>query len=277
MVSLPLRWRALLPGAAGRAGQGCNNIDTISARRLNPSVWGSFWHAQSCNARFVSRAGTRCCTVVSRCFTVKRHEKNWCSRCWWRPAGYAISSPAGTRRRFSAPGRRWLSSRSWRPTKGKPVTDLKQEDISILQNGKPQPVAFFRFEGVGVRAGRRRSRHTNRSRRAFSPTVPNTRPGRRATSPRSCIDSLNTLPEDQVAVQGAGDAVPARARAEHARRDLPLGSTLRIVHDFTADLKALRARLAKHNDRVQHSAGSGRRARAAPGAGSRALNSRRTG
>jgi len=31
---------------------------------------------------------------------------------------------------------------------GKPITDLKQEDVAILQNGKPQPVAFFRFEGA---------------------------------------------------------------------------------------------------------------------------------
>src|SRR5688500_20188705 len=30
---------------------------------------------------------------------------------------------------------------------GQPVTDLTQSEITIVQNGKPQPVAFFRFEG----------------------------------------------------------------------------------------------------------------------------------
>src|SRR5687768_9375354 len=31
--------------------------------------------------------------------------------------------------------------------RGQPVTDLKSNEIAIVQNGKPQPVAFFRFEG----------------------------------------------------------------------------------------------------------------------------------
>src|SRR5688500_16887327 len=31
--------------------------------------------------------------------------------------------------------------------KGQPVTDLTQSEITIVQNEKPQPVAFFRFEG----------------------------------------------------------------------------------------------------------------------------------
>jgi hypothetical protein len=30
---------------------------------------------------------------------------------------------------------------------GRPVTDLTQNDITVVQSGKTQPVAFFRFEG----------------------------------------------------------------------------------------------------------------------------------
>jgi Leucine-rich repeat (LRR) protein len=67
---------------------------------------------------------------------------------------------------------------------GKPITDLKQEDVAILQNGKPQPVAFFDLKAR--RSARTPSkRTTSRSRRAFSPTGPSTRPVRRATSRRS--------------------------------------------------------------------------------------------
>ena len=61
------------------------------------------------------------------------------------------------------------------------------------------------------------------------------------------IDSLNTLPEDQVAVK-AQVMQYLRALAPNTRVAVyALGSNLRILHDFTDDLEALRARLAKHN------------------------------
>jgi hypothetical protein len=37
--------------------------------------------------------------------------------------------------------------------KGEPVVDLAPGDITIVQNGKPQPVAFFRFEGAAFAPG----------------------------------------------------------------------------------------------------------------------------
>ena len=61
------------------------------------------------------------------------------------------------------------------------------------------------------------------------------------------IDTLNTLPEDQVAVK-AQVMQYLRALAPNTRVAVyMLGSNLRILHDFTDDLDALRARLAKHN------------------------------
>ena len=96
------------------------------------------------------------------------------------------------------------------------------------------------------RSARTRSkRHTSRSRRAFSPTVPSFSPGPARNVTAIVIDSLNTLPEDQVAVR-AQVMHNLRALAPNTRVAIySLGSTFRIVHDFSADLNALRARLAK--------------------------------
>ena len=129
---------------------------------------------------------------------------------------------------------------------GRPVTDLKQDEITILQNSKPQPVAFFRFEGSAFVPGVIEPQpesiapgiFTNRT--EYSPG-----PARNVTA--IVMDSLNTLPEDQVAVK-AQVMQYLRALAPNTRVAVyALGSNLRIVHDFTADLEALRARLAKHN------------------------------
>jgi VWFA-related protein len=61
------------------------------------------------------------------------------------------------------------------------------------------------------------------------------------------VDSLNTLPEDQVAVKAQAMQY-LRALAPNTRVAIyAIGPTLRVGHDFTGDLEALRARLAKHN------------------------------
>ena len=59
------------------------------------------------------------------------------------------------------------------------------------------------------------------------------------------IDSLNTVPEDQVAVR-AQVMQYLRVLAPNTRVAVyVMGERLRILHDFTGDLEALRARLAK--------------------------------
>jgi VWFA-related protein len=129
---------------------------------------------------------------------------------------------------------------------GQPVTDLRQDEIAILQNGKPQPVAFFRFEGAAFGPG-----VVEPQRQAIVPGIFTNRteysPGPARNVTAIVIDTLNTLPEDQVAVK-AQVMQYLRALAPNTRVAVyALGSNLRILHDFTADLKALRARLAKHN------------------------------
>ncbi len=129
---------------------------------------------------------------------------------------------------------------------GRPVTDLKQDEITILQNGKPQPVAFFRFEGSAFVPGA-----VEPPREPIAPGIFTNRteysPGPARNVTAIVMDSLNTLPEDQVAVK-AQVMQYLRALAPNTRVAVyALGSNLRIVHDFTADLEALRARLSKHN------------------------------
>src|SRR5688572_26830201 len=130
--------------------------------------------------------------------------------------------------------------------RGQPVTDLKQSEITIVQNGKPQPVAFFRFEGSAFGPDATEPKRepiapgifTNRS--EYSPG-----PARNVTA--IVIDTLNTVPEDQVAMK-AQVMHYLRALAPNTRVAVyALGANLRILHDFTDDLEALRARLAKQN------------------------------
>jgi VWFA-related protein len=129
---------------------------------------------------------------------------------------------------------------------GQPVTDLKEHEITVVQNGKPQPVAFFRFEGAAFGPDAVESRREPIAPGLFT-NRPEYFPGPARNVTAIVIDTLNTLPEDQVAVK-AQVMQYLRALAPNTRVAIyALGSSLRIVHDFTDDLEALRARLAKHN------------------------------
>jgi VWFA-related protein len=129
---------------------------------------------------------------------------------------------------------------------GRPVTDLKQDEIAILQNGKPQPVAFFRFEGSAFAPGA-----VEPTRESIAPGIFTNRaeysPGPARNVTAIVVDSLNTIPEDQVAVK-AQVMQYLRALAPNTRVAIySLGSNLRILHDFTDDVEALRQELARHN------------------------------
>jgi VWFA-related protein len=126
-----------------------------------------------------------------------------------------------------------------------PVADLKPEDISILQGGRPRPIAFFRFEGGAFGPDAAELRHEPIAPGIFT-NRPDYSPGPARNVTAIVLDSLNTLPEDQVAVR-AQVMQYLRVLAPNTRIALyALGSNLRVLHDFTGDLEALRARLAKH-------------------------------
>ena len=126
------------------------------------------------------------------------------------------------------------------------MTDLQPGEITIVQNGKPQPVAFFRFEGSAFAPGAVEPKPEPIAPGIFTNRVEYT-PGPARNVTAIVIDSLNTLPEDQVAMK-AQVMQYLRVLAPNTRVAVyALGSNLRILHDFTDDLDALRARLAKHN------------------------------
>lgn len=123
--------------------------------------------------------------------------------------------------------------------KGRAVTDLGKEDFVVEEKGKPRPVAFFLFEGA-------------RERREGKPPAPGVSsnrvesaagPARNVTA--LVLDSLNTLPEQMMYVR-AEMVRYLKALAPESRVAIyHLGSELRVLHDFTDDHEALRARVAK--------------------------------
>ena len=128
--------------------------------------------------------------------------------------------------------------------KGNPITDLKQDQLAISDDGKPRPISFFRFEGEtpiridAVRApvALERGMFTNRS--EYTPGPP-----RNITA--IVIDSLNTRPEDQAMVRlqvirYLQTLTPATRVAVYRT-----GDGVHVIHDFTDDLASLRARIAK--------------------------------
>ena len=128
--------------------------------------------------------------------------------------------------------------------KGNPATDLKKEEISVVQSGKPREVAFFRFEGAAFASGA-----VEPQREQIAPGLFTNRteyfPGPARNVTAIVIDSLNTLPEDQVAVK-AQVMRYLRALAPNTRVAVyAMGQRLQVVHDFTDNLEALRARLSE--------------------------------
>ena len=65
---------------------------------------------------------------------------------------------------------------------GRHVTDLKPQDVSIVERGRPREVAFFHYEG---RRRRPSASEPSRCLLGFSPIARSTRPARRGTSPPS--------------------------------------------------------------------------------------------
>ena len=127
---------------------------------------------------------------------------------------------------------------------GQPVTDLNPDDITVEQNGKPRQIEFFRFEGDGFLPNA-----SDPPRESIAPGIftnrPEYTPGPARNVTAIVIDSLNTVPEDQVAVRAQVTRY-LHALAPHTRVAVyRIGSRLTILHDFTGDLQGLRARLAQ--------------------------------
>ena len=124
---------------------------------------------------------------------------------------------------------------------GNAVTELEAADFVVLDEGKARPVEVFRFDGARAAPAARAPEP------ALPPGMFTNRPALTDDAPRSVtalvLDNINTTP-----LQG----VTARAQMMRYLRTLApqtvtavylMGEQLRILHDFTDDAAALRARL----------------------------------
>ncbi|MBN9658295.1 MAG: VWA domain-containing protein [Acidobacteria bacterium] len=123
---------------------------------------------------------------------------------------------------------------------GKPVPDLKMQDIQVFDKNKRRDLAFFRFEGDQSEAKAAvplpPGLFTNRV--EFTPGPP-----RNVTA--LVLDTLNTAPADMLWVRAQLTRY-LKALAPQTRVAVyHLGSKLSILHDFTGDVEVLRARIAK--------------------------------
>jgi VWFA-related protein len=132
--------------------------------------------------------------------------------------------------------------------KGNAVSGLEASDFTVLDDGKPRQVSFFRFDGGPAVAASKPLRQAPVV-LALPPGVYTNRPELGTEAPRTItalvLDSLNTPP-----AQG----MMARAQMMRYLRELApntrvaifqLGRQLRILHDFTDDAASLRSRVEK--------------------------------
>src|SRR5579863_3737760 len=128
--------------------------------------------------------------------------------------------------------------------KGNAVAGLDTADFTVLDEGKARPVAFFRFDGVPpVMVAKPAPAALPEGVFSNRPDLGAAEPPRNITA--LVLDSLNTPPQENVMVR-AQMLRYLRTLAPQTRVALFLmGQQLRVLHDFTDDAAALRAKLEK--------------------------------
>jgi VWFA-related protein len=120
---------------------------------------------------------------------------------------------------------------------GKPVTDLKKEEIIVKDKGQPGDLALFRYEG-----GEQPQTVPELPPGIFTNT-PALTPGPPRNITAIVLDTLNTQPREQTwvkaqAMRYLGTLLPNPRLAVYL-----LGQDLTVLHDFTDDAESLLARI----------------------------------
>lgn len=137
---------------------------------------------------------------------------------------------------------------------GHPVTDLRQDEITVTENGKLRDVVFFRFEGLPEVSPPIRPA-------PLAPGIFSNRPEYAPGPPRNItaivIDALNTQPADQLMVRaqvmGYLNTIAPDTRVAIYRA----GETVQVLHDFTDDIQSLRARFSNRAIEAAQHTGTG--------------------
>lgn len=128
--------------------------------------------------------------------------------------------------------------------KGQPITDLKQEDFEVTDQGKPQRISMFSIESSQKLVGR------------AGPLPPNTfsnLPSRQGASHNLTVilfDTLNTAVIDQVNARREVLRFLQQIQPQDRVAIYGLGAKLRSVHDFTSSSEALARAIAYYQTRV---------------------------
>lgn len=130
---------------------------------------------------------------------------------------------------------------------GNPVTDLTQEDFTLLDEGKPRELALCRFEGGTAQESAKKP--------ALPPYIYTNRLETGASEERNVtalvLDFANTEPGDQMFVKAQTSKLLESLAPKTRVAIYVMGANLRVVHDFTDDMDALRANLARLHTEVQ--------------------------
>lgn len=125
--------------------------------------------------------------------------------------------------------------------KGAPVTGLRKDQFTVLDNGRQREVAFFRYEGgTAPEPGRKMTPPPG----VFSNRVEFTGgPPRNVTA--IVLDSANTEPGDLLMVKAQAMQFLERLAPRTRVAVYHLGQDVRVLHDFTDDSEGLRAQLKR--------------------------------
>src|ERR1700733_843680 len=122
--------------------------------------------------------------------------------------------------------------------KGRPVTDLKKDDFRIKVNGKDQPIKIFSMDSSGA---------LPKSEEKLPPDVFTNRmevkPGQQSSVTIILLDTLNTRWADQVYAKAQVIRYLRTLTPEDHIGLYTLGTSLRVLHDYTADSAELLSRL----------------------------------
>ncbi|HEY6350959.1 MAG TPA: VWA domain-containing protein [Candidatus Angelobacter sp.] len=147
-----------------------------------------------------------------------------------------------------------------RDKQGRPVQDLKKEDFTLLEDGKPQQIASFDYENVDTAP----EPAAGPAQQTLNETTPPSRPILTQKDAEEALNNkrvivlffdLTSMQPDEM--QRAVDAAKKYVQTKMAAADMiaivSLASSLRLDQDFTAE----RARLLKVLNRFTQSEGQG--------------------
>jgi VWFA-related protein len=130
---------------------------------------------------------------------------------------------------------------------GRPADNLSAADFTVLENGRPQKIAFFSVERLGGAAYTGVKLPENVFSNKFGDRV-----GVPGSVTAILLDSLNTDWSNQAYARTQVIKFLEQLRPEDRIALYTLGRGLRVLHDYTTDAAALLKRLESHRGEVSH-------------------------